>query len=109
MVYNTHLTVTYNKYEGDKSDSIYRKELMEVFNLEYFEIDVLNKKIETLYDLVKHDDELRKMCKENAGRMLSEDPVFGFMLCFSYDSFANTHELICKLLSAKYNTTAVIG
>ena len=98
MVYNTHLEVTYKNYDGDKSDALYRKELLHVFGLDAFELSTVNKKIEQLYEELELDNDFKEKCKQNAAQMLSEDMLFGFMLCFSYDMFESTHHHICKIM-----------
>jgi len=98
MVYNTHLEVTYKKYDGDKSDALYRKELLAVFGLDSFDLSTVNRKIEQLYEELELDNEFNDKCKQNAAQMLSEDMLFGFMLCFSYDMFESTHAHICRIM-----------
>ena len=96
MVYNTSIELTYHKYKDDASDAIYRKELLSVFNMEEFDLETINKKMSVLFHSIYIDDELEKKCKDNAARLLSEDLVTGFMLCFSHDTFHETHKYICE-------------
>ena len=98
MVYNTHIEITYKNYEGDKSDALYRKELLEVFGLDEFDPSIITRKIEQLYEELELDNELNNKCKQNAAQMLSEDIVLGFMLCFSHDIFESTHADICRII-----------
>ena len=100
MVYNTHITVSYKSEDDDTCETFYRKQLLQVFGMETFDITLINKEVEKLYEMVKHDNELRELCKQNAGQMLSEDLHLGFMLCFSFDSFETTHVKVCKILES---------
>lgn len=98
MLYNTNVTLTYKNFPDDETDTIYRKEMVKAFDLDTFDLDMINNKVETLYKRLVFDDTMKQRLQENAGRMLSNDLVMGFMICFSYDQFDETHEYICKSL-----------
>lgn len=98
MLYNTNVTLTYKNFPDDETDTIYRKEMIKAFDLDTFDLDMINNKVETLYKRLVFDDTMKQRLQENAGRMLSNDLVMGFMICFSYDQFEETHEYICKSL-----------
>ena len=98
MLYNTNVTLTYKNFPDDETDTIYRKEMIKVFDLDTFDLDMINNKVETLYKRLVFDDTMKQRLQENAGRMLSNDLVMGFMICFSYDQFEETHDYICKSL-----------
>lgn len=93
-MYNMNVTLTYNTLTGDASDTCYRKELLEVFSMTTFDIDIMNQKIEALYEQFKDDVEFVQCMTTKASRLLIEDPIVGFMLCFSFDDFHKTHTLI---------------
>ena len=110
MLYNTSITLKYHTCEDhDLADTIYRSEMVKVFDMEHFDIDIINRKVEKVYELLMIDNSLKQQIKENAGRILSEDMLIGFMLCFSFDQFHKTHEYICKHLPQMREITHVYG
>lgn len=108
MLYNTNINLTYKKFPDDESDTIYRKELVKVFDLDEFDLDMINSKVEKLYNKLLFDENMKNRLKENAGKMLSEDLILGFMICFSYDQFTETHDFICNMLQQNSNRTLTI-
>ena len=99
MDYNTSLVTTYQDNMADEtSDTQYRKELLEAFNLEEFDLDIINQRIETLYTSIEKTESFQSKMREMAGMFLSEDDVMGFMICFSYHSFYIIHRIIVKYL-----------
>ena len=96
-----NVTLTYNTLTGDASDTCYRKELLEVFSMSTFDIEAMNQKIEVLYEQFKDDVEFVRCMTTKASRLLIEDPIVGFMLCFSFDDFHKTHTLIQEFYANK--------
>jgi hypothetical protein len=77
-MYNENYSVV--EYDNDID---YRTNLLKLFNLEEFDIDIINKIIHTLY--VKHcDNEKIKVLMRGANTM-TDDNELGLMMLFSYD------------------------
>lgn len=99
MEYNTQLITTYqNDMIDETSDTTYRKELLEAFGLEKFDLDEINKGIETLYNSIEKTDHFNEVMKRVSGMFLSEDELLGFTLCFSYHHFHIIHKLVVRYL-----------
>jgi hypothetical protein len=108
--YNIDISCNYRELKNDEeSDLVYRKNLIEVFNLQndimnddLFEkmsssVDKLKDYLEEK-DLYKHIEELVKRASKS---FIFEDYKIGFMLLFSYDFFDEFHILIKQILMNK--------
>ena len=107
MIYDTSIVITYDKCLGDRSDALYRKELLSVFGIDEFNIDAINKKVGILFNSIFIDDKMKKICEKNANRILCDDLITGFMFCFSYDSFAETHKYICEKMGERSKHSSI--
>lgn len=97
MYYNTTIKTTYqNLMEDEKSDTLYRKELLNVFGLKDFELSIINDRIAEVYNNIEHTDEFKNVMQSVAGKLLSTDEELGFMLCFSFHSFHILHQFLVK-------------
>ena len=121
-MYNCTVIITYNYYDkqfkeynenqnidlsiidedemiDDISDSLYKVELLRVFDLEEFDELVINKKVNELCAKLSEHSEFSKIMLIAAGKMLSEDLCTGLMLLFSYHTFFLVHLCICDYLN----------
>ena len=71
----------------DASEILYRRELLQVFNMVTFNNDVINKAINELYNKILKNPEFKECMKILANRSLSDDLEIGLMTLFSYDYF----------------------
>lgn len=123
---NTLLASKYNKdyitkYENyiienpDKADLMYKKDLLELFNLtNNDEFDIISERIQKLYMYIKNTinisdndndndstssiNKFVNLLKKSASRLLSEDLETGFLLLYSYDTLYLIHKLIKQIL-----------
>lgn len=71
------------------ADILYKAELLQVFYLnDINDIDdsELVNKIQKLYEIVCIDETFQISSLKSANRLFSEDPIYGFMMIFSYHS-----------------------
>lgn len=121
-MYNTKYICTYNEEdvfnendkitESDKEfvrDALYRQDILNIFNLEEFDMDNIDKCLKNLYEKIKDNKEIHSMLIKFANIYLSEDPEFGLILLFSFDFLHLFHSFICEYLETgefskeKYN------
>ena len=112
MNYNTTYISKYNnkvflKEEEDKlsenekyfiNDSLYRNDVLNIFSLEEFDEQQINKCIHTIYEKIKNYDELKPILEKLASFFLSDDCELGLLLMFSYDYLEHAHPCMCELL-----------
>lgn len=110
-MYNTKYICTYNNEdifnvndkitESDKDfvrDAIYRQDILNIFQLEEFEIDNINDNLKELYKKIEDNKEIDILLKKFAAIYLSEDPEFGLLLLFSFDFLHLFHPFISEYL-----------
>jgi len=110
-MYNTKVICTYNTPEvfldtdnitnREKEfirDTIYRQEILDIFELEEYDENELNKIIFELYDKLKNCDELQRCIKKIAEKILYANSNLGFVLLFSYDYMYLTHICISEFI-----------
>ena len=112
MNYNTTYISKYNnkvflKEEEDKlsenekyfiNDSLYRNDILNIFGIEEFDEQVINKCIHTIYEKIKNYDDLKPILEKLASFFLSDDCELGLLLMFSYDYLEHAHPCMCELL-----------
>ena len=97
MYYNTTLETTYQNFmDEDKADTLYRKELLDVFGIEKFDLDIINARITEVYKNIERTEQFNKVMQDIAGQLLTNDEELGFMLCFSFHSFHILHQFLVK-------------
>ena len=98
-MYNMNVVLTYHTLPHDMSETQYRKELLNVFDLQTFDIDKINQEIEKVFHEFQENAEFIQCMKNKALTIMSTDNVVGFMLCFSFDEFHIVHEFILEYIS----------
>lgn len=112
MNYNTNYICKYNNNifskeeeetlsENEKyfvNDSLYRNDILNIFNLEDFDEKEINNCINKIYEKVKNYDDLKHVLKKLAGFFFSEDCELGILLMFSYHYLEYAHPCICEFL-----------
>ena len=77
---------------------IYRQDLLNLFQLEIFDENVLNKNIDKIYNKIKHNPDIVK-CVTTIGEQLGVDNDTSFMILYSFDYMYLTHMCVCELLN----------
>ena len=115
-LYNRNVNVNYKSFEvsDDDNDALsqteYRKQLLQTFDIEVEQFDSLTCKIDKIYDTIRMmnywKNNERKLFDEIllklAGQLLSEDKSMGFAMLFSYDYF---DKIIVFITDYLYNNT----
>jgi hypothetical protein len=110
-MYNTNIICTYNTpevflktdvlTEKDRQfirDTIYRQELLNIFEIEEYTDKKLDKAINKLYAKIKEHAELKECMLKLAQHCMSVDEKLGLMMLFSYDCMHVAHICISELL-----------
>jgi hypothetical protein len=104
-MYNTQIKCTYQNYNNDDeyidlSEDKYFKEFLQVFGVDDFCDDTVNKIIQDLYAKMTNSENevMFSLLKKMATTFMSEDPEIGLMVGFSYSYFFLMHPCICDLL-----------
>jgi hypothetical protein len=110
-MYNTKYICTYNDEnvfneddkvsESDKDfirDALYRQDILNIFELDEFELENININLKELHDKIKNNEDINTILKKYAGIYLSEDTEFGLLLLFSFDFLHLFHPFICEYL-----------
>ena len=96
---NTNYTCTYNDVKEEaEQDRLYQKDMLGVFGIDTFEDTAINESIADLYERVKDIAELQECMKNYASLFLSEDPLTGLMVMFSFDYMHTTHQCMVGYL-----------
>jgi hypothetical protein len=106
--YNTEIKCNYRDFNDEKeSDLIYKKNLIEIFNLqdnilsdELFEI--MSESIEKLRDYLlskSYYQKIQNLAIKTSSLFIFEDEKTGFMLLYSYDFCDKFHNLICNIIN----------
>jgi hypothetical protein len=83
--------------DEDYSDLVFRDEFLNVFKMDSYDDDVINSTTELVYNVCNQKyPEFIEICMKNAAQNMSEDPLLGFMMFFSYDYFHIVHKFICS-------------
>jgi hypothetical protein len=81
---------------------IYRQDMLNIFEIENFEPDVINASIETIYDLIRTNSKFVNIIKYIG----KGDDLMGLTILFSYDYLHLTHPCICQYIeTCDANTT----
>jgi hypothetical protein len=121
MVYDTHYTCVYNSpdvfletdqvSESEREfilDVLYRQDILNIFNMEDYNIDELTTAINELYEKIKINDKLIKIMIKLAGDISSMDEKLGLMIMFSFDYLYITHPCICEFLETGQITNKLL-
>ena len=101
-MYNTNIELTYNTIDDLSGDTIYRKELLETFNLKTYNEDIINIQDE-LFEIIKGDNKFKELIVNGRTVLEQKIPlehtdktVFSFL--FSYDYFYLIHPILADYL-----------
>ena len=121
MVYDTHYTCVYNSpdvfletdqvFESEREfilDVLYRQDILNIFNMEDYNIDALTTAINELYEKIKINDKLIKIMIKLAGDISSMDDKLGLMIMFSFDYLYITHPCMCEFLETGQITNTLL-
>ena len=104
--YNTNYQITYDKYMNDNPDTAdlyYKKNLIEIFNLdEDSDFDLISDRVNIIYKklepYIESNEDFKELLLQAAGKLMSTDMELGFMILHSYDTLYLTHKLNTEFL-----------
>ena len=101
-MYNCNVNLTYNTIGDLSGDTIYRKELLEAFNLKIYNEDIINVQDE-LFEIIQENEKFKELIV-NGRKVLErkipfehdDKTIFSFL--FSYDYFYLFHPILIDYL-----------
>lgn len=83
----------------------YQDYLLHIFDMKDFDMVVMRKHIEELYNKLERDELLNTYIKniliEKAGELLSDDLELGFFLMYAYDTADIFHPIVQNVIETK--------
>ena len=106
-LYNTNYEITYEKYmkdDPDTADIYYKKNLIEVFNLdENSDFDLVSDRVGEIYKKMKpyiqSNEVFKELLLQSAAKIMSTDTELGYMILHSYDTLYLIHKLNTEFLT----------
>ncbi len=96
--YNFDINTTYlEEKDYEKSETLYRKQFLQVFNIEKYDFIEINKIIPIVYEIIKNEnffEELFTTVRENTKLPFEIKKQDLIILLFQYDYFHNFHSLL---------------
>lgn len=78
------------------SDEEYRTALLDYFNIDSYDWELIEPKTNKLYERLKDIPEFQEKMTEAASNVLSSDLEIGLVILFSYDHFADFSDMLAK-------------
>jgi hypothetical protein len=111
--YCTDFICTYKKFDNDEdSNNLFRSQYLQAFNLDFFDLDIINDTCEKIYYLIKKYEEnklnkiLAGLYNKHAKQLLpfsfkknTYTNIFTFQILFSYDLFDMLHLCLIDLIN----------
>lgn len=95
---NLDCNIDYKKYDND---DVYREQLLKVFNLEEFDISILQKKQDQLFTDLKKNNLFQNLLDELGKKYNYLDEELNYLVLYSYDFF----DLFYIIIKNKYKNT----
>lgn len=110
--YSSNFVCTYHKHNNDINNDIYRAQLLQAFNMNEYDNDIINKKIDKLYDFLNNSykeylNQIISLIKKNDnfsnflmlfGTDNLDDKMY-FQSLFMFDLFYLAHKFFCELIN----------
>jgi hypothetical protein len=84
--------------EQSHQNALYKQDILEIFQVDEFDDELINDIMHKIYEKVKNNIELSKIMSLLAAKLLSIDKEIGFMLMFSFDYLYLSHSCISEYL-----------
>ena len=99
---DTMVTNSYNLEEKTEiQNMIYREDILNIFGLQNFDEEIINREIEIIYGELQDVTEISIISSKLAASFLSEDKLLGFSILFSFDFLYLIHPFICIFKNTK--------
>ena len=97
MDINTDFACTYQLIEDyNESFMLYKIQFLQIFNIEEYDDNLINKSVENLYNKIKDNEIIKKLITNNN---YYRDNLASFMLYFRYDTLYIFHKILIKILN----------
>ena len=107
--YDTEMLCTYESIEDDDDlkDELYKNQFLQVFKLEKWDDEIIEKKIERIYNTLREDKNTKEDLKKILDSILNnenykclimffgDDDLCKFKILFGYDLFSKFHKCLC--------------
>lgn len=110
--YNSTFVCTYQLHDDDDKNDIYRTQLLQAFNMDEYNDDIINKNIEKLYYFFKENNKeylnqiinvIKNNCNLNNIFIIfncdENDEKCYFNILFMFDLFYLSHKYFCDLIN----------
>ena len=99
MEININFKCTYQLLENyEESLILYKIQFLQIFNIDEYDDNVINSKVENLYNKIKDNKIIKNLIKNNN---YYTDNLASFMLYFRYDTLYIFHKLLYNILNNK--------
>jgi len=81
---------------SETSNDIYQRDFLKSFNIHngIFELNHINNTVSQLFDAIKDDMKIVELLNIIKDKYHVSDMEMAFMMCFSYDFFERTHQIL---------------
>jgi hypothetical protein len=105
-MYNTEFVCTYKQHDEDEKDDMYRIQLLQVYNLDRWDDDKINKIMTTIFEKYANSTDMRDIIARaresdklsNIKLYIGDDDLTIFKGMFQYELFDLIHLCICDLV-----------
>ena len=105
-MYNHLVNITYHE-ENDPEDRVYKKQFLNAFQLEDYDVEQIEKKMEHTYNLIKlHVDPLLEFVKDNCPYPFGNKIEDFVPILFAWEYFYLTHNIIKNVYEKNDNEIA---
>lgn len=112
-MYNTSITCTYNsdniflstdKIDDDSKnfvrDVIYRQEMCDIFGMNDYDGNIVDKELNDIYNKIKYHDEFYSFIKIAASKFIfPDDDLMGMAILYSFDYMNMTHICVSEFIT----------
>lgn len=101
-MYQSDFICTYHKLNDlDESDILYKVQLLQAFNLNEWNDELVNKEVHNLYGILKSNPDFDSLLKLCPFYIEGGDNEMNFMYLFSYNTFYLLHDWLSYYLKDK--------
>jgi len=104
-MYNTDFVCTYKQHDEEEQDDMYRIQLLQVYNLDTWNDDVINNTKASIFNKYKDNLDMKEILNKasdsdklsNIKLYVGDDDLTIFTGLFQYELFNLIHQCICDL------------
>ena len=97
MEINIDFICTYQLLKDyEESFMLYKVQFLQIFNIEEYDDNLINKSVENLYNKIKDNEIIKKLIANNK---YYQDNLASFMLYFRYDTLYIFHKILINILN----------